>query len=303
MKEITFNSNTFDENITLYGNLFGCVNPKGIILIIHGMAEHKDRYSDFANFLANNGYLTVVYDQRGHGKTCGGTDKQGYMSDKDNFKAMVEDVKVVVDRLKEMYPNLDLHLFGHSMGSFISQRYIELYPNTIKSVILCGSNITSSALYGAGRVLAKGIVKKNGRQYKSEFLDKMSFGSYNKSFKPNRTTYDWLSVNEENVDKYIKDPYCGALFSCSYFMDLLFGFKDISDDYNKVPVELPINLIAGKFDPVGNMSKGVNKLYQVYLKNSVKDLNVKFYDGRHEILNEKNHQEVYDDVLNWVKNH
>ena len=274
-KPIQFESNTYDEKVTLFGDVFEpTTEVKGIVEIVHGMAEHRKRYEGFAAFLASNGYITVIYDQRGHGETCGSVENQGYMSDVDNFDAMVQDANLVNQEIKKMYPDKKFILMGHSMGSFITQRYMEVYPDTIDAAILSGTNFTKFNL---------------------------SFGSYNKAFKPNRTEYDWLSVNEENVDKYIADPYCGADFSASYFMDLIINFNTIAKDFNKIPQDLPVYLFSGAKDPVGNMGKGVKKLFNKYQKLGLKNLEMKLYEnGRHEMLNETNKEEVYQDVLNWL---
>lgn len=292
------------KDITLIGNQYISENPVGVLMIIHGMAEHRKRYDDFATFMANNGYITIIYDQRGHGDTAGSLENVGYMSDIDNFNVLVEDAKCVNDKIRELYPSLPIYLLGHSMGSFVSQRYIELYGKTINGVVLSGSNYVKGLLFSMGRTLAKLVVTFKGRKHKSKLLDKMSFGSYNKAFKPNRTQFDWLSENEENVDKYIADEYCGGLFTCSYFMDLLGGFKNIIKNFEIVPSELPIFIIAGSMDPVGNASKGPNKLYENYLKDGMNDVEKKLYEGkRHEILNESNKEEVYNDVLSWIQKH
>lgn len=292
------------DDVKLYGDEY---EPQGevkaVLLIVHGMAEHRKRYADFANFLADNGIKVYAYDQRGHGQTAGSLDNVGYMSDVDNFKALVEDVNSVILDIKEKNPGKKVFLLGHSMGSFISQRYSELYGSNVDGVILSGTNYVKGALFRMGRVIASIITSCKGRKYRSKFLDNLSFGSYNKKFKPNRTTYDWLSVNEENVDKYIADEYCGTLFTCSFFKDLLQGFKDISSDVDLIRSDLPIYLIAGSLDPVGNASKGPKKLFKEYGKKGIKDLEIKLYEGkRHEILNEDNKQEVYEDVYNWLTN-
>lgn len=304
-KKVEFASSTYNEEVTLYGDIFEPLEEaKGIIELIHGMAEHRKRYEDFAAFLAENGYITVIYDQRGHGETCGAVENQGYMSDVDNFDAMVQDAHLVNEEIKKMYPDKKFILMGHSMGSFITQRYIELYPESIDAAILSGTNYTKSLLYKLGAIIAKGEVKKHGRKYISKKLISLSFGSYNKAFKPNRTEYDWLSVNEANVDKYIADPYCGADFSASYFMDLIINFNTIAKEYNKTPKDLPIYMFSGSKDPVGNNGKGVKKLYNQYQKLHIADVSMKLYENkRHEMLNEDNKEEVYNDVLNWINKH
>ena len=301
-KQIQFESNTYDEKQTLFADVFEPNNDaKGIVEIVHGMAEHRKRYEEFAAFLANNSYITVIYDQRGHGETCGSVENQGYMSDVDNFDAMVQDAYLVNQEIKKIYPDKLFILMGHSMGSFICQRYIELYADSIDKVILSGTNFTKSLLFKLGTVIAKSEVKKHGRKYISKKLINLSFGSYNKAFKPNRTDYDWLSVNEENVDKYILDPYCGADFSASYFMDLIINFNTIAKNYNKIPTNIPVYLFSGAKDPVGNMGKGVKKLFTKYQKLGLKNIEMKLYEnGRHEMLNETNKEEVYQDVLNWI---
>ena len=301
-KKIQILSTTYNENITLYGDIFEPTeNVKGIVHIVHGMAEHRVRYYEFCEFLAKNGYISVIFDQRGHGETCGAVDKQGYMSDYDNFNALVEDVKLVNAELKKQYPNQKYILMGHSMGSFVSQRYIELYSDSTDKVILSGTNYTKALLFKLGAIISKSIVKKQGRKAISKTLINMSFGSYNKAFKPNRTEYDWLSVNEENVDKYINDPYCGADFSASYFMDLIVGFNTIAKNYDKIRKDLPIYMFSGDKDPVGAFGKGVKKLYKKYNKISIQNVSIKLYENkRHEMLNEKNKEEVYNDILTFI---
>lgn len=301
-KKVQFQSDTYNEQVTLYGDIFEPNDKiKGIIQIIHGMGEHRIRYYDFCSFLAKNGYVVVIYDQRGHRETCGTIENQGYMSDVDNFNALVIDANLVTNEVKKLYPNKKYILMGHSMGSFVSQRYIQIYPNDADALILLGTNYTKAFLFKIGAIIAKLIVKKQGRKAISKTLINMSFGSFNKAFKPNRTKYDWLSVNEENIDKYIVDPYCGADFSASYFMDLTVGFSTIAKNHDKINKDLPIYLFSGDKDPVGNNGKGVTKLYNKYNKIGIKDVQIKLYaNGRHEMLNETNKKEVYNNVLSWI---
>lgn len=277
------------------------VPKKGIVLICHGMAEHIGRYDDFANFLSQNGYLVYGYDQRGHGMSLSSMDDMGYMSDIDNFKILVSDVSEIVNFLSEKHPDLPIYLFGHSMGSFVSQRYIELFGSTIDGCILSGSTLNKGFLINTGHFLAKMIVKFKGRRYRSQLLHKLSFGAYNKAFKPTRTDYDWLSRDEKIVDSYNQDEYCGQVFTASFFQDLLQGFKDIYRNIEIIPNDLPILIFSGAKDPVGNAGKNVHKLYDKLVQTGIKDIQFKLYpEGRHEMLNEINREEVYQDVLNWL---
>lgn len=292
------------EGYVLKGHIWEADDAKAVIMLCHGMAEHIERYDDFASFLANHGYIVVGYDQRGHGKTAGSVENLGYMSDDDNFKALVDDLHKTNEMIKEKYPNMKVFLFGHSMGSFVSQRYIQLYSDTIDGVILSGSALNKGLLFKVGYKLARRICKKHGRKYHSELMNNMSFGSYNKKFKPNRTDYDWLSVNEENVDKYIADPYCGTLFTVSFFMDMINLFNVMCKEFDKVRKDLPIYIMSGDKDPVGSFGKATTNLYKEYKKNGVEDVELKLYPGgRHEMLNEVNKEEVYNNVLNWVNAH
>lgn len=295
------------NNKTLKGTLYLPDNDaKGIIEIVHGMAEHRQRYDDFCKFLSKHNYIVYIYDQLGHGETALNIESLGYMDDKDNLEAMLKDVKKVNEELNNSFNkenNLKFYLLGHSMGSFISQRYLQLYNDSINGLILSGTNYTKSFLYSLGRPIAKTVVLLKGRKHKSKFLDKMSFGSYNKQIKNNKTDFDWLSLNEENVYNYIKDPYCGTLFSASYFYDLLKLFKKINKGYKKINCDknLPIYLFSGECDPVGNMGKGVKKLYNQLNKIGFKNLDMKLYKNyRHEMLNEVNKEEVYNNLLVWL---
>lgn len=294
-----------NDNLTLIGYKYlASGEVKGQIVICHGMAEHIERYDHFANFLASNGYLVYGYNQRGHGLTAGSVEKLGYMDKKDNFKAMISDLHHVISLVKEENPTLKTYLFGHSMGSFISKRYIQLYPNDLTGVVLCGSSLNKGALFKVAYCLASILTTFQGRKHKSKLLNSLSFGSYNNCFKPNRTEFDWLSSNEENVDKYIADEYCGTVFSTSFFKDMTHMFNQTGRCYGKENKDLPILMIGGEMDPVSENSKGLVKLEEVYKKKGIKDVNLIIYPGmRHEILNETDNSKVYNDVLSWLLCH
>ena len=279
---------------------------KGVIQIAHGMAETAARYERFAEFLTKNGYVVFANDHRGHGKTAGSVEKLGYIADEDGFNWMVKDMHELNCIIRDEYKNMPVFLFGHSMGSFLSQRYIQLYGKDLKGVILSGTNGKQGPIIDLGIFVASIEIKKHGRKEKSELLNNMSFGSYNKAFKPCRTDFDWLNRDEAEVDKYIKDPYCGTVFTTSFYYDLLRALKDMyrHKNINAIPKELPIYIMAGTMDPVGNKGKGVIKLYNMYKSLNIKDVKYKLYkDGRHEILNEINKDEVMTDIGTWLNNH
>ena len=275
---------------------------KGIVQIAHGMAETAGRYGGLASILTENGFMVYANDHRGHGKTAGETSKLGELGE-DGFNKMVENMKELNELIKKENPNLPIFLLGHSMGSFLTQRYICLYGSGLKGAILSGSCGKQGVMIDVGRLIAKGEIKKIGRGGKSNKLDKLSFGSYNNSFKPNRTAFDWLSRDNNEVDKYIVDPFCGTVFTAGFFYDFLGGLKCIADkgEIKKVPMGLPIYIFSGDKDPVGKYGKGVLKLVRTYKQHGIEDISYKLYKGgRHEMLNEINKEEVMADIIKWL---
>ncbi|HSQ89742.1 alpha/beta hydrolase [Romboutsia sp.] len=279
------------------------IKPKGVVQIAHGMAETAIRYEYFAKHLTENGYIVYINDHRGHGKTAEIIDNVGYLADKDGFTCLVEDMNILTNIIKDENDDLPVYLFGHSMGSFASQRYIMEYGNNINGVILSGSNGKQGFILNVAEKLISYEIKKNGRKYKSKRLDNLIFGGNNKKFKPSKTDFDWLSRDEKEVEKYIQDPFCGVLFTCGFFYDFIKGLKEIedSDNLKKVPLDLPIYIISGDEDPVGKNGKGVLRLRDRYINLGIKDVSCKLYEGgRHEMLNEINKDEVIENIILWI---
>ncbi len=280
-------------------------NIKGILQIAHGMAETAARYERLAQVLTDEGYVVYANDHRGHGKTAKSIENIGYIGE-DGFNWMVKNQYQLNEIIRKSYPKLPIFLFGHSMGSFIAQQYISAYGSTLKGVILSGSNGRQGLEAGLGIFLARQQLKKHGARAKSDFLNKLSFGSFNKAFKPARTQFDWLSSDPDEVDKYIKDPYCGTVFTTSFFYDFISGLKNLHTQniLNGIPRELPVYIISGDKDPVGKFGKGPTNLKNLYETLGIKDLTLKLYkDGRHEMLNEVNRDQVMQDILLWLNAH
>lgn len=281
------------------------IKIKAVLQIAHGMAETASRYERVAERLTKEGYIIYANDHRGHGKTAKEIEKLGDLGE-DGFNAMIEDMHELNKIIKKENPNIPIFLLGHSMGSFLTQRYICLYGKELEGAILSGSSGSKGMLTDIGRFLAKREIRKIGRSGKSKKLDKLSFGGYNKAFIPNKTNFDWLSRDEKEVKKYIDDPFCGTIFTAGFFYDLLGGLKLIANinEVSKVPKNLPIYIFSGDKDPVGQNGKGVLKLVRAYKNQGIKDLTYKLYrDGRHEMLNELNKDEVIEDLLTWLKSH
>jgi len=280
-------------------------NIKGMVQIAHGMAETAGRYQKFAEELTRSGYIVYANDQRGHGRTAKTLDNVGYLGF-DGFNWMVKNIKQLNDIIKKENPGMPIFLFGHSMGSMLAQRYIEVYGEGIKGAILSGTSGKQGLMLDIGILIARREVKKCGEKTRSLRLNKMTFGSYNNAFKPVRTEFDWLSRNKDEVDKYVSDTFCGGVFTTSFYYDFFRGLKTIHkiENMENIPKKLPIYIFSGEKDPVGKNCRTVKKLIQMYKDLGIKDMSYKFYkDGRHEMLNEINRDEVMSDVINWLDTH
>ncbi|HBE9444038.1 hydrolase, alpha/beta fold family protein [Clostridioides difficile] len=284
-----------DENIK---------NPKAVVQIAHGMAETAQRYETFAKVLTKNGYIVYINDHRGHGKTAKIIENVGHLAEKEGFRCLVEDMYTLTNIIKKENEDLPIYLFGHSMGSFASQRYIMDYSNNLSGLILCGSNGRQGIILNLAHMIINREIKKYGRRSRSNKINDLIFGG--EIIRRNeKTKFDWLSRDKEQVEKYINDPFCGVVCSCGFFYDLIQGLKEIEDKENlkKVPLDVPIYIISGDKDPIGKNGKGVLRLRDRYIKLGVKDVTCKLYKGgRHELLNEINKEEVFEDVICWLNN-
>lgn len=277
---------------------FGSV--RGIVQIAHGMAEHSNRYAAFALELCKHGYAVYINDHLGHGSSSANKEELGFFGD-DGVTSLVEDMKSLTDIAKSEYPNVPVFLFGHSMGSFLSRAYTAKYGHLIDGAIYCGTSGPNPAA-GMGILLADYIAKKEGKLYRSAFIDSIAFSSYNKKT-AKETKFDWLSRDKREVQKYIDDEYCGFIFTASGFKTLFTLLKQISNKlwYKTVPSDLQIFLIAGEADPVGEYGKGVRQVYEDLKKTGHTNVSLKLYpEARHELLNELNKKDVFADVIEWI---
>lgn len=308
MKSDTFDFKTSDGmNVFVYKWLPDDVAAvRGAVQIAHGMAEHAARYERFAEALTKAGFAVYANDHRGHGKTAGTLENVGYFADENGWERVVNDMHTLTGIIKKENSGKPVFLFGHSMGSFLSRHYVMLYPKELSGLVLSGTGGDPGILGKAGLFIAKMEAKLRGRKSKSEIMNKLSFGAFNNAFKPNRTDYDWLSRDNAEVDKYINDPWCGAVFTAGFFRDMLEGLAFINQGENieKIQKHLPVYLFSGANDPVGANTKGVTQVYETLKKTGISDVTLKFYpDGRHEMLNEINRAEVFSDVTAWLDKH
>ncbi|MBN1251387.1 MAG: lysophospholipase [Bacteroidales bacterium] len=279
---------------------------KAVLQISHGMAEHAERYANLAEFLTNNGFAVYANDHRGHGKTAGTVENLGFFAENNGWDLVMQDMHKLTQEIAKRNSEKPIFLFGHSMGSFLSRYYITQYAVDIKGVIISGTGGHPGLLGQVGLFLTKMLILFNGKRSPSPLMTKLSFGEFNKPFKPNRTEFDWLSRDKAQVDKYIADPFCGTIFSLGFFKDMLSGLLYVSaqESINKIDKNLPIYLFSGANDPVGVNGKGVNEVYNKFKNAGINDVSIKLYENaRHEMLNETNKDEVYTDILNWMNKH
>lgn len=279
--------------------------PKAIVLIAHGMAEYALRYQPIAEALCNEGFIVCAYDQRGHGNAVNNTAALG-ITPPNWFNQQVNDIDVLVNHLRNTLPNTKIFLLGHSMGSFLSQRYFQLYGRHIDGLILSASNGKKDPLMGLGIMIAWLQKSIMGSSYKSRLINTLSFGQFNKQFKPNRTKADWLSRDEKEVDKYIADEQCGFVCSASFYY---YFFKGISDGFKKENIanavkDKPIYIFSGSCDPVGLNGKGVRQLMANWQQAGIQNIRFQLYPGgRHEMLNEINRSEVIENLVQFLHEH
>ncbi len=275
-------------------------DPHAALQITHGMAEHIDRYDEFASFLAENGVLVYGNDIAGHGKSIGPDQPKGFFGEKNGWDAIVQDMRTMRDLVKKDYPAIPFILMGHSMGSFLARTYAGRDGMDFDAFIFSGT-AGSNPVLAIGKLIAKREIKKTGGKLPSMSLFNMSFGSYNNAFKPNRTENDWLSRDDAKVDAYVADEMCGFPFTAYAMYDVFTGLTEISNEKwaTRVP-KRPILVFSGAMDPVGNKGKGVKQVYK-WLTKTGHQTELKLYEGgRHEMLNEINRDEVYHDVLLFI---
>ena len=275
---------------------------KGVIQIVHGMQEHIGRYSDFANFLVKHGYIVIGHDHLGHGNTAKTEEELGHFSNQNGWDYLVEDIHRIQNQMQQEYLGLPYIILGHSMGSLLVRTYVAKYQDNISGIIISGTSGQIKDLT-SGIALIKIMEFFLGKQYRSKLIEYLVVGSFNRKFKPTKTKADWTTSDENEVTKFVQDEKCGKNFTLQAYLDLLQGTKWLAKQENiNNTLHVPILIFSGSLDPVGEQETGVKRVYEMLRKTGNKNVTLKFFEnGRHEMLNEKNRQEVYEFVLNWIK--
>ena len=272
--------------------------PKGIVQLVHGMCEHKERYIPFMEFLAANGYIVIIHDHRGHGESVKSKDDLGYMYS-GGWKALIEDVKVVNDYAHNRWPGLPLTLFGHSMGSAVVRSYVKRYDDTIDRLFVCGSPSDNPATNFA-IFLTKTIGLFRGDHYRPQLMNKLSFGTFNKPFEADGYPSAWVCSDKEILKAYHSDPLCMYIFTVNGYDNLLHLMKDCYSPkgWKMSKPSLPVHFISGAQDTCRISDKSIANAADLMRKVGYANVDLKLYEGmRHEILNETRKQEVWDNIL------
>ena len=277
----------------------------GVLQVTHGMTEHMNRYERFASELCNHGIAVAGFDLRGHGKNAGNPDVAS--CGEGGWEASIEDMKLFFNLLREQFPTVPHYMLGFSLGSFLLREYLSKYSEDVAGAIIAGTGHQPTWLLSILMNIVKWQIKKVGFDNSTELVRKLSFGTYNQKFSPNRTNVDWLCSDTSELDKYLADPLVRRDISSGLFYELLSSMKRTASSsvYNSWMKEMPILLLYGEHDPVGDFGKGVKQVYR-HMKNAAfSDVNMLTLAlSRHDIFHEEcsgTAQVVRDNIRNWIQ--
>lgn len=283
----------------------GCFKPRGVVQLIHGMAEHIGRYDDFARFLADAGYLVAGHDHIGHGDTAGAPERRGVIDAEGGADAMIEDAQML--RLlvsQQVASGTPYFIFGHSMGSLVLRSYLPRYGSGLAGAIICGTANEPVAVSRAGNLAARAIARVRGDDYRSNLLHALADGAYSRAIKDARTPFDWLSRDPAVPRAFMEDEACGFMFSAGAYATLteLAATANAPATYRATPPSVPLLFISGDADPVGANGRGVAQAAASMKQAGHENVTLKLYKAmRHEILNEIGKEDVYNDILQWIE--
>lgn len=276
---------------------------KAVLQICHGMVEYIDRYDGFAKYLTERGFCVVGHDHLGHGKSVQSQEYLGFFHETDGNKFVITDIHKLRCMIRKEYPEVPYFMMGHSMGSFLLRQYLAMRGEGLAGAIIMGTGYMPYGLLAAGQKVCKAIAAVKGWNYRSEFVNQLGMGGYNKQFEPSESTKDWITSDEEMRKAYEADPLCSYTFTVNGYYQMFEGMKTLTKKgaVEKIPKDLPVFFVSGAEDPVGENGKGVMKVFQQYQNSGLKDVQIKLYPGdRHEILNETDRMEVYEDLYQWM---
>lgn len=278
---------------------------RAVLQICHGMVEYIKRYDEFAQFLCEKGFYVVGNDHLGHGKSVQSKSEYGFFEKKYGNACVLGDIHTLRQRTVKKYPEMPYFMLGHSMGSSLLRQYIQMYGNGLSGVVLMGvvtDHRRSSLLFV--KQLCRLMAAVRGWHYRSRMVDELVTGSFNKKFKPSVTRADWITSDKEHLDAYVTDPLCSFMFTVNAYYSMMAGMLGMQkkENISMIPKSLPVLFVSGAEDPVGNFGKGVRKVCEIYKSAGLRDVSLRLYEGdRHEILNETNREQVYQELYEWFE--
>lgn len=278
---------------------------KAVLQILHGMVEYIDRYHEFATYLAKQGICVVGHDHLGHGQSVNNKGEYGYFPLPDGNKLVVGDIHKLRLMTEKEYPNVPYFMMGHSMGSFLLRQYLTMHSDGLAGAVIMGTGHQPKIILQAGQLVCKLTAMFKGWKCRSQLVNNLSFGSYNKKFEPAETSKDWITSYKPIRDKYVSDPLTSFTFTVGGYYQMFEGMKvlDTKGSVDKIRKDLPVFFVAGADDPVGEFGKTVQLVFEKYKNAGIQDVSIKLYEGdRHEILNETDREQVYEDLYHWFVN-
>ena len=280
---------------------------KAVLQICHGMVEYIKRYDEFAQYLCDQGWYVVGNDHLGHGKSIQAKSEYGFFNARYGNACVIGDIHTLRLRTMKKYPDVPYFMLGHSMGSSLLRQYIQMYGSGLSGAVLMGvvSDHRKAELL-LGKRLCRLLAVFRGWHYRSKLVDKMVNGPFNKRFKPAHTRADWVTSDRERLEAYVADPLCSFMFTVNAYYSMFSGMISMQrkESVYMIPKNLPILFVSGADDPVGSFGKGVRKVYEKYRAAGIQDVTLRLYTGdRHEILNETDRQQVYEDLAAWLEQH
>ncbi|MBR4744269.1 MAG: lysophospholipase [Oscillospiraceae bacterium] len=277
---------------------------RGVLQIAHGMVEFIERYDRFASFMASQGFYVVGNDHLGHGLSVTDENQYGYFAERDGNLCVIGDMHQLREDTAGKYPDVPYFLLGHSMGSFLVRQYIEDHGEGLAGAIVMGTGYQQAAALNAAIGLSAFLQKTRGGHYRSRMINNLALGSCNSSFEPARTKNDWLTKDEAIVDAYEANPLNQFMFTVNGYCNMFRGMRYAEDQKNldRIPKGLPILVVSGENDPVGDFGKGPALVAESFRSTGIRDVTLKLYPGdRHEILNELDRETVDRDLLQWIE--
>ena len=276
-----------------------------ILQITHGMVEYIERYIPFAEFLTEKGYMVVGHDHLGHGQSVTTQEDWGYIGLPHPSNLLVADMHKLRTMIQAENPDVPYFMMAHSMGSYMLRKYLTIHNDKLNGAVIMGTGMVPDFVTKIGLLTVKLLAVFRGWHYRSKFVADSAFGKPYRRYDLTGKTLSnsWLTKDEEIVKAYYEDPCCKFMFTINGYLALFEAvlYDGQPENAAKIPKKLPLFIISGQDDPVGDLGVGVKKVYDMYKETGIEDITYKLYENdRHEILNELDRDNVYSDILSWM---